>query len=209
VSSIFFWLGALLVLALLKPVFRILIAMIGGKAIGAAALARQPDEIHLQRTGVTAWKKYDAVAKVSTVLASRGFEDAGVYSIAEMPGVTVQLMAQRSDGFYAAIYEHPLAGVWFDVVSRFQDGTSATCTTAPPTALQPRPGHASFNMRGADTAEVLDKAVALRPRRPLVDVSAAAAVGEFERAYAEQMAYRKQAGISTGEVVGTAMRKVA
>src|SRR5262245_4201060 len=116
---------------------KILIALVAGKQVGAKALAQQPDTITLQRTGPTAWKKPDAPRQIATVLRSRGFENAGSSSIAGMPGLLVQLMAQRSDGLYAAIYEHPQAGHWFDVISKFQDGTSVTCTTAPPTALKP------------------------------------------------------------------------
>lgn len=208
-SSILFWVGALVVLTLLQPVLKIVIALVAGKQIGAAALDRQPDQIHLQRTGSTAWKKGEAAPKTSTILVSRGFETAGVYTIGEMPGLLVELLAHRGDGFYAAVYEHPMAGVWFDVVSRFQDGTSVTFTTAPPTALKPRPGHDSVNVRGSEPVAVLEKAVAMRPRRALTDVSVTSAVGVFEQAYAESMAYRKQTGISTSEVVGTATRKAA
>src|SRR5262245_3385459 len=161
---------------------KILIALVAGKQVGAKALAQQPDTITLQRTGPTAWKKPDAPDKISTVLMSRGFENAGIYSIAEMPGLLVQLMAQRSDGLYAPRHRHPQSGHCFDVISKFQDGTPVTCTTAPPTALKPRPGHTTFTCRGSEPVAVLDKAVTMRPRRPLVDVSVAAAVGTFEQA---------------------------
>jgi hypothetical protein len=77
------------------------------------------------------------------------------------------------------------------------------------TGLKPRPGHPSINSPGAEPLALLNKALSMRPKRPLEDASAANAVGLFERAYAESIAYRKQVGISTSEVVRTAARKAA
>ena len=208
-SSIMFWVGALIVFSLLSPLLKYVIAAVAGKQIGAKALAQQPDRIHLQRGGPSTWKNAAAPRKTVGAFASRGFADAGVYTIAEMPGVVVQLLAHPGDGFFAAVYEHPQAGTWFDLVSRFQDGTSVTYSTSRPTALKPRPGHPSVNLPGGEPLAVLDKALAQRPRRPLTVASPDEAVSVFEQAYAESMAYRKQEGISTKEVLGTAARKVA
>ena len=94
-------------------------------------------------------------------------------------------------------------------MSRFQDGTSLTYTTSPATGLKPRPGHPSVNMRGSETTAVLDKMLAMRPKRTSTGASVGMAVGFFEQAYAETIAYRKRVGISTGEVVKTATRKAA
>jgi hypothetical protein len=208
-NPVLFWLGALVVVSLLTPVLKLLIAAVGGKAIGQNALDNQPDQIHLQSAGPQAWKNAGAARQASEAFAARGFEDAGVYGVAEMPGLVVQLMAHPGDCFYAAIYEHPKAGHWFDVVTRYQDGTSVTFSTARPTALKPRPGHPVANLPGSTPVHVIDKALAQRPNRVLMPSSVHKAVTTFERAYAESIAYRKQAGISTGEVVGTALRKVA
>ena len=133
----------------------------------------------------------------------------GGHAGAEMPGVVVQLLASARDGFYAALYEHPQAGHWFDLISRFQDGTSVTYSTARPTALKPRPGHPTVNLPGAGAPAALNRALMLRPRRPLQVVSVQEAAHAFEQGYAESMAYRKGVGISTGEVIGTAARKAA
>jgi len=95
------------------------------------------------------------------------------------------------------------------VISLYEDGTSVTYTTARPTALKQRPGHPSVNLPGAAPERVLEKALGQRPRRPLKQATAALAANVFENAYADSIAYRKQSGITTGEVVGTAIRKAA
>ena len=208
-SSILFWAVALVVVSVLSPVLRLVIAMVAGKKIGAQALNKQPDSIHLERRDPSAWKNLAQVRQIVQPLCSRGFVDAGVHSIREMPGVLVQMLAHPGEGFYAAICEHPKAGIWFDLVSRFQDGTSITFSTSQPTALAPRPGHPSVNLHGMDPIAVLDKALAERPKGWRVAVSPDQAVSVFEQAYAESIAYRKQTGITAGEVVKTALRKAA
>jgi hypothetical protein len=207
-GSIVFWVGALIAVSVLSPVLKVLIAAVAGKQIGAAALAKQPDQIHLERVGPSAWKK-GAARRIVDELTSRGFVDAGIHTVTELPGIVLQLLAHPRDNFYAAVYEHPQAGTWFDLVARFQDGTSVTYSTARPTGLRPRPGHPTINVPGLDPIPVLDKAIAQRPRKPLVTVTADQAARVFEQSYAESMAFRKQQGISTQEVVNTATRKVA
>ncbi len=201
---------ALAVLAVLSPFMRLLIAAVGGKQIGAAALAKQPDSIHLERRDPSIWRNSSAAARLAQPLVARGFEDAGVHSVKEMPGLTIQLLAHSGDNFYAAIYEHPKAGQWLDVYSRFPDDSSFTVTTAKPTGLAPRPGQLSVNVPGLAPGQVLDKAIAERPRSKWPNaVSPEKAVEVFEKAYAASMAYRKQAGVSRGEVVNVAMKRAA
>ena len=207
-DSILFWLGALLVLSLLSPLLKILIAATHGKEIGESALAQQPDRIHLQTSSPEAWKNRRAAEQLAHSFVSRGFSDAGVHTIAELP-VVVQLLAHGGDSFYAAIYQHPQVGTWFDLVSLYEDGTSVTYSTARPTALEPRPGHPTVNLPGATPDHVVEKAKGQRPRKPLMPASAWDAAAVFEQAYENATAYRKGVGISTAEVVGTAMRKVA
>jgi hypothetical protein len=59
------------VVSVLSPVLRLVIAAVSGKQIGAAALAQQPDRIHLQRTGPQAWRNAGAAAKISDAFLSR------------------------------------------------------------------------------------------------------------------------------------------
>jgi hypothetical protein len=155
---------ALAVVSVLSPLLRLVIAAVAGKQIGAAALAKQPDRISLQRTGTNQWKHAAAPGTIVAALTPRGFEDAGVYTIPEMPGMVVQLLADSVHGLYAAIYEHPQAGSWLELFSRFQDGTSITFSTLRATGLKPRPGHRASTRRGEPLA--LPTALSMRPKRP-------------------------------------------
>ena len=208
-DSILFWVGALIVFSVLSPLIKYVIAAVAGKRIGAKALAQQPDRIHLQPGSPASWKNAAAASRIADALLTRAFADGGVYTVPELPGVVVQLLAHAKDGLYAAVYEHPKAGTWFDLVSRYQDGSSVTYSTALPTALRPRPGHPTVNLPGIEPLAVLDRILAQRPRRSLKLASPDQAVPVFEQGYAYSIDYRKQVGISTGEVVRTAARKAA
>jgi hypothetical protein len=202
-------LGALVALTLVRPLLLLVVARIFAGAIGAHAVAQQPDEIHLVRSGRHAWKDAARADSAARTFASAGFDDAGTWTVQEMAGVVVQLMANASDGMYAAICEHPKAGPWIDLVTRYTDGTSITFSSNPPTGLNARPGHRTENVPGAAPGALLARARDSRPRRAAEPHTASAAPRDFMRAYAESMAWRKQHGVSAGEVAKVALKKAA
>ena len=194
----------LLALPVVKQLIGIGLARLLGRAIGQAALNQQPDTIHLSAAGPHAWKNAPKAAGFASPLSDRGFQDAGSYTIPEMPGVVVRLMAKPEEHFYAAIYEHPQAGHWMDLVTLYQDGTSSTFTTAKPTGLAPRPGHPSIHVPGAGPLALYARARAERAKQTMVATIPANAVHDFEQAYAESIAWRKNRGISACEVAEVA-----
>ena len=76
--------GALIALKLLQPMIRILIAALFGKAVGDAALAKQPDTIHLTRADGNVWKDRATVGALAGGFRPCGFEDAGTYTVDEL-----------------------------------------------------------------------------------------------------------------------------
>jgi hypothetical protein len=201
--------AALLVLRLLGPVVRLVIAAFGGKAIGEAALRQQPDNITLERGGPNPWRLADQAAATYSEFHGLGYTDAGIWLVKEMPGVIVRLMANPRENLFAALYEHPQVGQWFDVGRFYQDGSSSSWTTARDMGLEKRPGHPMVHVTGQSPAQVHAQAVAERSAKWPKPVRVEDCVQEFERAYAESTAWRKQNGISRREVVRVATRKVA
>lgn len=200
--------GALVALKLLQPLITLIVASLFGGLVGREALAQQPDTIRLAKAEPDVWKDRAAVAAIAGGFRPCGFQDAGTYTVAEMPGVVVRLLANEQDAFYAAIYEHPQAGVWCDVVCTYAHGDSVTYTTSKPTGLEARPGHAMVHLPGRSPMDVYTHACANRAPGVYAPCRADRAVADFERAYAESMAWRKQRGISTREVAEVA-RKAA
>jgi len=200
--------GILVALRVLQPVMKILIALVAGKAVGKVALAKQPDTIHLVKADSSAWKNRAAAGAIGGGLRPCGFLDAGTYTIDPMPGVVVRLLAQPQESFYAAVYEHPKVGTWFELVSRYADGTGACFTTSKPTGLKSRPGHVMVNVPRTTPMALYERARAERPRGALAPATVENAVRDFEQGYADSMAWRKNEGVSTVEVTRVAINKM-
>jgi len=178
-------------------------------AIGKHALAQQPDRIRLHRRDARVWHNPQTVETLARALAWKGFQDAGIYTVDEMPAVRLQLFADIDRSILGIVYEHSQAGQWVELVTRYEDGTSASFSTLRPTGLNLRPGHMTVNAPGLDPAALLARLVAERPRQPMKPVSAADAQGTFEEGYADQMAWRKQQGVSASEVAKVAAERKA
>jgi hypothetical protein len=198
-----------LAILLFTPLSRIALAAVFGRSIGRAALERQPDTIHLKPVELAKLRHAERVESLANAYAAVGFADAGLFTIPEMPGVHVRLLANTRESLYAAIYDHPVAGVFYDVVSRAVDGSSWTFTTARPTGIKHRDDAHMTNLPGAEPGALVTACLRARPGTGLQACSTSTAVRDFETAYAEYIAWMKHRGLSTGEVVDVARRKVA
>jgi hypothetical protein len=209
-TRILIFAGALVALALVRTLIPLLVARVFGRAIGSHAIAKQPDQIHLHHQGEVAWNDPRSVFPLSGPLLQRGFQDAGVYRIRELPDVTLQLLVKSNEDLMAIIYEHAAVGHWVEIACRYRDGGSFTISNSRPTGLAPRPNHIVVHAPGLESAALYDRARAERPHRPLESVSTFNISKMFEEAWAESIAYRKQTGISADEVANVARnRKVA
>ncbi len=195
---------ALLLLFFPRLARKITLALLGRKgqeAVGRRALARQPDRITLLPTprlpSIQARSLLDA-------LKSAGFEDAGGFMVKEMGMLPVHFMVRASDTVTAAVYEHPAAGIWYDLYTHYLDGTSVTFSTARlGGGLDPRPGHPVERLPGLGPADLLKRFLAARSSGPMKPVSLQGVPEAFAAAYTESVAWRKQRGISAEEVERT------
>src|SRR5262250_641284 len=67
------------------------------------------------------WKDAAAVSRLVVPLLKRGFTDLGPYSVDVMPHVTLRFLVNPAVSIYACVYEHAKAGIWLDLVSRYDD----------------------------------------------------------------------------------------
>jgi hypothetical protein len=175
----------------------------GREAVGRRALARQPDHITLLPSSRT---PSEPARRILDTLGKSGFKPAGAFTVKEMAMLPVELMVDPAASATAAVYEHPAAGVWFDIYSHYADGSSLTFSTARlGGGLDARPDHKVERLPGLDAAALLTRFLAARPSGELRPVTAAGAPGAFAAAYAESVAWRKARGLSAEEVerVGT------
>lgn len=177
--------------------------------VGTRAMANVPDRITLVHQNLHSWNPGPEVARLADPIFSKGFQEGGLFSIREMAGVTVRFLVKPSECIVAAIYMHPRAATWLDLITYYQNGNSATYTTNTPHGLDQRPGHPTVYLPGATALALYIKMSAERPKgvfRPVMteDISLL-----FERAYAESISWRKNKGISATEVVKVAQSKAS
>ncbi|MGH7502508.1 MAG: hypothetical protein ACREL7_12215 [Longimicrobiales bacterium] len=179
--------------------FTQLIAAVGGKAIGKAALASQPDVITPMES-TDGPREAEAKAAVES-LTRRGFAFVGSYVIPEMSGLPVHFLTRVEECVVAVVYEHPKAGVWCDLATRYLDGTSFTITNARMGGgLDARPGHETLRVPGLTTAALHIRLLRDRPKTTPVGIAPADVARVFADAYASEMAWRKGKGIKKQEV---------
>jgi hypothetical protein len=201
------WIIAVLAaLKILQHVISLVAVHLFGRALGNAALARQPDTIHLVRASAWAWRDVDAASAALSDLRELGFRDAGIFGAPELAGLHVRLMVREVDHTIAAYYEHPVVGCFADVAVRYAGGGSTTITSGPPHGLAERPDHPVINMQGASLAEMADRLRAERGAEPAQAFDVEEAPRVFEAAYAESIAWRKARGVTAREVREVAKR---
>lgn len=199
------------------PLLRRLVAMTFMRAavkgaledVGARALTNVPDRIILVHQNLHSWKPDPAVARLADPLFSKGYQEGGLYSIREMPGVNVRFLVKPAECIVAAIFLHPKAATWLDLITYYQNGNTATFSTNAPHGLDPRPGHPIVHAPGLTPVALHEKLLAERPKGIFRPVMAEDIGPLFERGYAESVSWRKNKGISATEVVKVAERRAS
>jgi hypothetical protein len=172
------------------------------KDIGKKAVEAQPDRITLSQISNPAWQDA-SVGQMISSLRTAGFMDAGVYSVDKMPGVKVAILAKLEDCVAAHVFEHPKAGTWIELVTRYQDGTSTTLTTLPSTGQNQPAWLTTTRAAKAPAADLVRQFI--RDRRPgaMKPVSPEQAPREFEEGFARYMSWRKATPMTADEVAPT------
>jgi hypothetical protein len=208
-----YWVAGLAAVAIAFRLIRPVLAYVIAPAVSAQALAAQPDTIHLEPGESAAWGDPATRDRMTSELQALGFALAGTHVVRELPPVRLRLFAHAAESLLAVVCEHPQRGVWLELACRGTDGTSMTWSSLPPSGLDPRPGHPVHHLPRVSTGAIWKAALRERPAQPLQPATVASAVPDFERAWAENMAWRKQHGLSRTEVarasVSGATRKAA
>ena len=157
-----------------------------------AMIAMLPERIHLSRPDGEGFQRPDRVRAASEGLLAEGFAIAGAYVIDELPGIGVVLLTNSRNSMSATIYEHELAGVWVEAVSRYEVGTRCTHTTLKSSGSDSRPGNTLVSLPGITLAGLLSRARADRSPDRLMSTRKQDAKREFEVDYAAWIAARKR-----------------
>jgi hypothetical protein len=144
----------------------------------------------------------ERVSTLAQELQIRGFESAGDFVADLTPlELNVRLLAQRDLGMQAAIYSHPQAGVWVDLVTRYTDGRVVCDTSLRDHLMESMPKKQIRFHPAASASEVYEQHVALRPPGDWRHIPTADLPSLFESIYAEELEWRGSRGGPTPEEI--------
>jgi hypothetical protein len=192
VDSIWLWPLALVALLVAWPALRPLAARLFADRLRPQALTEPPDRINLLRVAEGRWRHDDARQLAETQLAMAGFAESGVYVVREMPGVTLALHTHAGEKAYAILYDHPRAGFWSEFVTRYEDATLATFTTLEPAEVDVPQGSVHVSEPQLSITLLWKRMLAERPQKPMLECARARAAQDFEKGYADSVAYHKR-----------------
>ncbi len=160
--------------------------------------AETPARLNLVKQDSLDWKDGEKVDDLVTVLKGSGFTDAGLYSPEEMSFLKIHALAHELESAYAVVYEHPLAGVWFDVYCRYLDGCTTTYSTAPQGGEMDAPSNRTrVYDKDAPAGDFVRRFFSERRQDGLEAAPAAGFKAKFEKAYANEMDWRNARGGAT------------
>ena len=178
------------------------------KEVGRKALAKVPQTAKLVRTESPNWQNRALIDNQTSPLKFRGFEDVGSYQVASMPGVLLKILFHAATNVAAHVYEHPKAGTWTEIATRYTDGRSATISDLPETGVSAPPWiNTTRVVRGAPTDQMFAQHTNERDKNGIETLAPADTVREFEEGYARYMQWKQGTGISADEVARVAKKR--
>jgi hypothetical protein len=160
---------------------------------------RVPNEIHLVPSTMIMWKDEDKWREAYNALESHGFRHVGNYRVQEI-GVDVQFLISDKDCALACIYNHPAAGVFMDIVTRYEDGASITFANRAASGLDQHPQLQNCFLGDIPPSDLIEKAFAERPNSPMRPIREADIVPDFCRVWKEYKEWRNKRGTTAEEV---------
>lgn len=177
--------------------------------VGKQALAKLQDVVSLERDDSHAWTAASMEAIYFAPLRALGFEDAGTYSVDKMPGVHIKMMVQAADRVYVNVYEHPKAGDWVEFVTKYENHSTVSLSTLPPTGVQGPPWLTSIKCtKGTPMAQLYQQLLQQRKKGAMKAITTGSAKHEFEEGYAQYMNWKKNTGIPPEEVARVFLERI-
>jgi hypothetical protein len=168
--------------------------------VGKKAIDAQPDFVNLERDEFPKFTNPAGVEALKNPLLASGFECVGTFNVDKMPGVKIAMLAKPDDYVTAYIYEHAKAGIWIELVTRYQDGGTHSLTTLPATGIQPPPFVKTIRAVKAPAGDLVRQLIGGRRSGDMKRVAASDAVADFEENYAKYILWQKNKGMTTAEM---------
>ncbi|MBM3500362.1 MAG: hypothetical protein FJX74_17025, partial [Armatimonadetes bacterium] len=167
----------------------------------SALCAPPPPRVHLVPATDSPWDHETQAEESAGGLRTLGFEPGGVYEIAEVYGITLQVFTLTEERVYAVLYDHVQQGVWVDFVIRHEDDGVLTVSNVPLHDAVAPPWSRLVQDTEASLPELYQRLLSEAEDRPRRRVSAEDFPATFERSHAREMDWRNLRGGPTEEEI--------
>jgi hypothetical protein len=146
------------------------------------------------------WFHNDDVQTQMQQFESSGFTPLGDYAVEGLP-LQVRGFQHQDHNVYGVIYDHVAAGVWSDVVRRYEDESSWTVSSAKEHGMDAAPWHTPCFLPGQSVNELLSRLLESSPASGIQTTGADKFVSRFEAAYKREMNWRIERGGATEQEI--------
>lgn len=152
-------------------------------------------EISLTLLDNPEWSAKKQIAELIDTFQKHGFDLAGHYECPEMQGLRISGFVKPSEQLVGVIYNHPIAGVWEDVIVEYDDGESLTVSNAPMgQEMDHMPQSTKIYMKGNLLEELMAKVLTERKNKAQKAIAKEDFSFKFEEAYKKEMMWRMDRG---------------
>jgi hypothetical protein len=160
-----------------------------------------PTRMRLRPASPREWDA-EEVQEKAKVFDDLGYDRISAYETPDMPGLKFMPFASRDQRAYALVYHQPGGlGVWCDIFTKYDDGTSLTVTSAGRGGeLEHRPGNEKAYLPGSSPEQLHEVHRAKLQDKAVRPATIEGFAQDFERVYEEEMAWRASKGYSEAEI---------
>jgi len=122
----------------------------------AAGLDSNPSRVTLVAADSDVWRSKGKVQAACRELQEAGFTPVGVWTVKEIPPLSIAGLFDEKRRTYAAVYDMAVVGVWVDLFCLHEDGSGLTVTNAAiGWGMDTQPDREKLGHKGASIAEML------------------------------------------------------
>lgn len=167
--------------------------------------ASPPSRVRLRASSPSHWDAEEVHEEIAE-LDRLGFDRITSYETSDIPGLIFLPFASRDNRTYAVVYHQSGGmGVWCDIYTRYEDGTTLTVTSAPRGGeLEHRPGREKAYLPGTPVGKLVEVHQAKISERPTKPATVEGFASDFEKSYEDEMAWRFSKGYSEEEIKAAA-----
>ena len=152
-------------------------------------------EITLSPVDEPKWRDREKITDLIYSFQQRGFQSAGDYECPEIPSLIISGFVHPSEQITGVVYDHPIHGIWVDIIVQYSDGGSLTVSNAPAgKELDHMPGQTKLYSRGSSVNELFEKILTESKEADQITITKEGFSSNFTSQYQKEMRWRADRG---------------